>query len=248
MPARRSCNPRRSIRSNDCQRSAVRWRSSERTMSKRRLRSWLRNDRGSVAVYMALGTAFFFPMIAIAIDATNFYKLNTELKQAADAAALAAATELDFTDDGLVAAEAAARNAVENTQTAATDGEGSDVFIETVQFLRALPPAGYSNYGDYLTTQGSEARYVRVITETRTRGSVAYGAFVAMWGGDSNDGLKATAEDAVAGKVTVACKAMPIMMCNPAEVTADCGNPNVTGGSSYELYSDFLEEHPEWRR
>ena len=212
------------------------------------LRNWLRDEGGAVAVYMAIGTAFFFPMIAIAVDATNYYKLNTELKQAADAAALAAATELDFTDEGLVAADNAARTAVQNLQTAATDAEGSDVEITTVQFLRALPPAGNYNYGDYLTTEGSKARYVRVITETRTRGSSAYGAMVALWGGDSEDGLKQTAEDAVAGKVTVACKAMPIMMCNPAEVTATCGNPNVTEGSSYSLYSDFLKDHPDWRR
>ena len=219
-------------------------------MSKMRLRSWLREERGAVAVYLALGTIFLFPMIAIAIDATSYYKLNTELKQAADAAALAAATKLDWTDEGLVAAEAAARNAVQNLQTAATDEEGSDVYIETVQFLRALPPADYHNYGDYLTTEGSKARYVRVITETRTRYSSAYGAVLALWsdGDNSARGLKATAEDAVAGKVTVACKAMPIFMCNPAEVTADCGNPNVTGGQSYPLYSDFLEQYPEWRR
>src|SRR5262245_7961148 len=86
-------------------------------MSKMRLRSWLREECGAVAVYLALGTIFLFPMIAIAIDATSYYKLNTELKQAADAAALAAATKLDWTDEGLVAAEAAARNAVQNLQT-----------------------------------------------------------------------------------------------------------------------------------
>lgn len=217
-------------------------------MFKKGLRNWIRDEGGAVAVYMAIGTAIFFPIIAIAVDATNYYKLNTELKQAADAAALAAATELDFTDEGLVAAENAARTAVQNLQTGATDAEGSDVEIATVQFLRALPPAGNYNYGDYLTTVGSKARYVRVITETRTRGSTGYVALVALWGGDSDKGLKATAEDAVAGKTTVACRAMPIMMCNPAEVTADCGNPNVTGGTSYSLYSEFLEANPEWRR
>ncbi len=223
-------------------------------MCKRGLRSWVRDERGAVAVYLALGTAIFFPMIALAIDATNYYKLNTELKQAADAAALAAATELDWTDEGLVAAENAARTAVQNLQTGATDAEGSEVDIATVQFLRALPPAGNYNYGDYVTADATEARYVRVITETRTRESVAYGALVALWGGDSNDGLKATAEDAVAGKVTVACKAMPIFMCNPAEIGTDgdgnaCGNSEVADfGDGYDSFAEFLKDHPEWRR
>jgi len=222
-------------------------------MSKKGLRNWVENERGAVAVYLALGTAFLFPLIALAVDATNYYKLNTELKQAADAAALAAATKLDFTDAGLVAAANAARTAVENLETGANDGQDNTVDITTVQFLRALPPAGYYNYQDYVTTEGAKARYVHVITETRTRESTPYAALVALWGGNSQNGLKPTASDAVAGKVTVACKALPLMMCNPAEVGTDadgqpCGNSNVTGGPSYSLFSDFLAAHPEWRR
>src|SRR5262249_28070414 len=47
--------------------------------------------------------------------------------------------------------------------------------------------------------------------------------------------------------------ALPLMMCNPAEVGTDangqpCGNSNVTGGPNYSLFSDFLAAHPEWRR
>ena len=226
-------------------------------MFKKSLRNWVENERGAVAVYLALGTVFLFPMIALAIDATNYYKLNTELKQAADAAALAAATKLDFTDAGLVAADTAARTAVQNFETGANDTQSSNVDITTVQFLRALPPAGNYNYNDYVTTQGSKARYVHVITETRIRWSSAYVALVNLWGGNDQNSLKPTASDAVAGKVTVACKALPMMMCNPAETGVDsngqpCGNssfiPPGDPNTSYSLFSDFLKAHPEWRR
>jgi hypothetical protein len=211
--------------------------------------NWLRNDRGTVTVYLALGTVVFLPLMGIAIDATNYYKLHTELDQAAEAAALAAAMEMDFTDDGLAAATTAAREAVTNFEMSANDNEDSEIFIETVQFLRALPPAGNYNYFDYVTTDSGEARYVRVITETRQRWSTPYATFLAMWRGEDTSGaIKATAADAVAAKVTVACKAQPIMMCNPAEVTADCGNANVADEGEYQLYSDFLRDNPEWRR
>jgi len=221
-------------------------------------RSLARNDCGAVIVYVALGLLVFFPMMAVAIDLTNYLKLNTELKQAADAAALAAAVDLDFTAQGLIDADNAARTAVQNFETGANDSGGSDVQIVTVQFLRALPPAGNSNYNDYVTTDPAKARYVRVITETRQRDSVAFRAFAALFNSlkparivvDAAGAVKTTAADAVAGKVTVACKAMPIFMCNPAELESNptCGNPNVTGGQSYSLFSDFLATHPEWRR
>src|SRR5262249_4268490 len=147
----------------------------------------------------------------------------------------------------------------ENLETGANDAQDNTVDITTVEFLRALPPAGHYNYADYVTTEGSKARYVHVVTETRTRASTPYATLVALWGGKSQNGIKQTAGDAVAGKVTVACKALPLMMCNPAEVGVDadgqpCGNPAVTADNdpntpnSYSLFSDFLKDHPDWRR
>jgi len=223
--------------------------------------SFARSERGAVAVYVMLALTAFFPLIAIAIDATSFYKLNTELKQAADAAALAAAVELDFTAQGLIDAENAARNAVKNFQTGANDGGGSDVEIALVHFMRALPPAGNENYPDYVTTEASKARYVRVVTEARQRDSLMYRLYAAFRFVAPNDtstvdpagAVQTTSEDAIAGKVTVACQSMPIFMCNPAEVTYNpaCGNPNVTLGSpepSYSSFAEFLADNPDWRR
>jgi len=230
-------------------------------MFRRAVKSLIGSERGAVAIYMAFACTLFFPLIAIAIDVTNYFKLNTELKQAADAAALAAAVKLDFTALGLIDADNAARTAVQNFETGANDSGFSNVQIATVQFLRALPPAGNYNYSDYLTTDPAKARYVHVITESRQRDSLMYRAYAAVRfvapGNTSTvnaaDAVKTTAGDAVAGKVTVACKAMPIFMCNPAEVTYNpaCGNPNVTQGSpqsSYTSYADFLRDNPEWRR
>ncbi len=239
----------------------------------RAARSLAGSERGAVAVYLAFALTVFLPLIAIAVDLTSFYKLNTELKQAADAAALAAATKLDFTAQGLIDADNAAHNAVTNYQTGAnavdSDRDGvisaqeaaearPDVQIASVHFLRALPPAGNYNFGDYLTTDPAKARYVRVVTETRRRDSVmyrVYAAFRFVAPGDTSTvdpagAVKTTSGDAIAGKVTVACKAMPIFMCNPAELETNpaCGNPNVTGGQSYSLFSEFLATHPEWKR
>ncbi len=82
------------------------------------LRGLWASERGGVVVYMALAMFFILPLLAIVINVSLVHTLNTQLQQAADAAALAAATKLDGTEAGCVAAVAAAQNAVQNFQPA----------------------------------------------------------------------------------------------------------------------------------
>jgi Flp pilus assembly protein TadG len=171
-------------------------------------RAFVRDARGSVALYIALGTMVFLPVGAIAIELSSLMALHTEVQQAAEAAALAGAKQLDFTDDGLVAAETAAKTAVTNFQSLAADA-GNVVDIQTVKFLWALPPAGQSNYELYETTKASEARYIRTITEPRTHVSGLLTAFLAIWTGDGNAAAtNIVAGAAVAGRTAVACRTL----------------------------------------
>ncbi len=221
--------------------------------------SLLRSSRGSVAVYLTLAAAVFLPIAAFVIDGTRYYGLNTELKNAADAAALAAATKMDFTDDGMFAADAAARNAVVNYNTFASDDLGGKIAINAVQFLTALPPAGETNYDLYFTTSGTDARYVRVVTETREISSAAMIAFSAWSDRNIDLATKTTAAAAVAAKNTFTCQVTPIMICNPIEDGANpifgmnidqdeyVIGPNSVGGW-YEYFSDFLKDNPLWTR
>lgn len=213
-----------------------------------------RDTRGAVAIYVALSTLFVLPLMAVAIDLTRYFGLHTELEQAAQAAALAGAKELNFTDAGLAAATNAAQNAVLNLQAQATDKEDPEVLIQTVQFLEALPPAGESNYEDYITDDAEDVRYIRVITEPRAVDSPSFQAFLAVWSTVENTqeaARKITIGSAVAGRTTVACRTMPLMTCNPVEgstpITQDYPNPdpNETG---FSRLSDFLKEYPEWTR
>lgn len=226
----------------------------------RSIRGLVKGDAGAVAVYLALATAFLLPITAIAIDLSRYYGLNTELQQAAESAALAGAKELNSTDAGLVAAEAAARTSVTNTQAFATDTADANVQLATVQFLTTLPPAGQTNYDAYVTVKGSDARYINVITEVREIESAVARAYFGIWGGNSdpNASKKWTQGIAVAAKTTVACRAMPMMTCNPAEelnaiTTSDypniCGAPEGAGGPNTFLnFDDFLRCYPEWTR
>lgn len=207
-------------------------------------RALARDVRGSVALYIALGTMVFLPVGAIAIELSSLMALHTEVQQAAEAAALAGAKELDFTDAGLTAAEDAAKNAVTNFQSLAAD-EGNVVEIDTVQFLWALPPAGQTNYELYATTKASEVRYIRTVTEPRTHVSGLLTAFLAIWTGDGNEAAtNIVAGSAVAGRTAVACRTLPLMMCNPAE----SGTAIANALGAHEKFGDFLKANPRWTR
>ena len=110
------------------------------------------DKRGSVVVYLSLALAFFLPMMAFTIDATRYWGLNTELKNAAEAAALAAALAIEPSADGLEAARLAAQDAVDNYQIHSGYGDEPRIATDLVLFLWALPPAPETNYMDYRTT------------------------------------------------------------------------------------------------
>ena len=210
----------------------------------RRVLSLGRNVQGSVALYVALGSMVFLPVAAIAIELSSLFALHTEVQQAAEAAALAAARKLDYTDDGLVAAEDAARNAVVNFQSLASD-EGNVVEIQTVTFLWALPPAPQTNYELYTTTKASDARYVRTVTEPRQHISGLLSAFISIWiGGSTASAGHVVVGAAVGGRTAVACRTLPLMMCNPAEP----GSAVAQALGGYNKFGDFLKANPRWTR
>src|SRR5262249_26548462 len=60
-----------------------------------------RNERGSVVAMAAVGMVSLVLASGMAIDLSHFYTAATELQNAADAAALAGASALNHTDDGI---------------------------------------------------------------------------------------------------------------------------------------------------
>lgn len=179
--------------------------------------SWARDKRGGVAVYVALIASVTFGIIGLAIDATRAMIVKSESQAAADAAALAAASQLDGTPSAISRANAALANFVTNTQRLASTGAG-DVGIAQVRYLRALPADDASPIGnDLVTTDPLQARFVEVTTAPLTH----LNTFLRAVGAD--EGVTITT-DAVAGCHQMVCRTLPMMICNPAE-DAGSGEP-----------------------
>ena len=92
-------------------------------------------------VYPLLGIFGVCGILAIAIDLGRAYNLSTELDNAADAYALAGATQLDQSDGSCVRAmQAAIKANLKNTAPFASNPSGSDVYLDPT-----LNPFGNSN-------------------------------------------------------------------------------------------------------
>jgi len=125
-------------------------------------------ERGSIMIMTCIFMVLLFLMIGMAIDVSRVYMVRAELQNAADAAALAAARELNGGVSGIDAAVARAQ-AVLNTHGFAKTG----VSIATISFATALAgpyTLAYDSSNAGVTTAAAKAdasttAFVRVTTQ-----------------------------------------------------------------------------------
>lgn len=176
--------------------------------------SILQDERGSVIVYVSVIIAVLIGLVGMAIDFSRYYDSHSEAQSAADASALAAASQLDGLDSAIDRATNAAMTTplVSNSQTFATSADaGGTVVITNIRFLTDLPANDTDPItAGFETTDPLAARFVEVTTEPLLHNNL----FVMAVGVANSTTLSATA---VAGLNTVICNITPLMICNPAE-------------------------------
>jgi len=150
----------------------------------------------------------------LAVDASRYMDLQTHLQKAADAAALAAAAELDRKPTAIARADLAVQTLVSNRQVF---GEGvSNVQVRT-RYLESLPSNdNLPILAASVTTDPRLARFVEVTVEPTTLNTVFPATFM---GSATNTAV--TSAVAVAGFDSVACKFTPVYICNPYEGLGD---------------------------
>jgi Flp pilus assembly protein TadG len=164
------------------------------------------DQNGGVLLYFTIMIPVIIGMIGLALEGGQYFHLNSELQQLADAAALAGAAELDGTSDAITRATSKAETLLSN------DPHWSNVAQAGLQIVD--PPVFYSSLDpDVTTTDGTQAVYIQVTTIVR---QVAP-AFLSVIGFGSTAGTHARA---VAGTNYVACNVQPLMLCNPKEPSA----------------------------
>ena len=122
-----------------------------------------KGERGSVVIMTAISMLLLILMVGLCIDISRIYTARAELQNAADAAALAAAKELD---GGVLGIQAAVQRA---HQVANTHGFGKgSVTISEIRFAKNLYPD--ADYVDANTADDNPTniRFVRVRTGSAT--------------------------------------------------------------------------------
>lgn len=182
---------------------------------KRRIGRMGGNDRGAVAPTVALSLFALIGAGGIAFDYARLASLDTEMQNAADQAALAAATQLDKQAGAIARATAAANSLLSNQTLFANDGAASGIGGLTLTFCSAFDDSKADTAAACtVTTADATARSVWVQIGGRT----AKFALTPVVGALSSGTVTA---EAVAGQSSAICKEPPMMMCNPSGASYD---------------------------
>jgi len=182
-----------------------------------------RSNDGAVAPTVALSLFAMIAVGGIGFDYARMASLDTELQQAADQAALAAATQLDQQSGATARAVAAAQSLLVNqtrfgndsgginilTGQDATDASGNTLARVTFYSNKVDAEAGTNGFGA-ATTNDASAKFVKV----DVTGRQAIYALTPIVGALSSPTINASA---VAGVGSAICKVPPVMICNPDE-------------------------------
>lgn len=180
-------------------------------MSWRRFAGLARSTRGSVAPTVALSLTGLVAVAGLGFDYARMAAMDSELQNAADQAALAAASQLDSKTGACSRAALAASSLVRNDTLFANDGQAVRVNISNEGTCDATGTIRFYQDKAKTTaaTSDANAKFVQVQVATR-RANYAFTGLVAALFQD----LTAYA---YAGLDSAVCRVPPLMICNPAE-------------------------------
>lgn len=179
-------------------------------MAQRNLLSLLKDTSAAVAPTVALSLFGLIAAGGLAFDYARMASLDTELQNAADQAALAAASQLDGKVNARARALSAAQTLVVNQTRFANDSNasGRTITVPTLVFYQSYD-ADADTPGALADTDAN-AKFVQVTTGTRE----AFFALTPIVAAARSGNLSAAAVAGIGGAV---CKVPPLMICNPNE-------------------------------
>ncbi|WP_435417893.1 pilus assembly protein TadG-related protein [Parerythrobacter aurantius] len=195
-------------------------------------RRFCRDESAAVASTYALAMFVIVGMAGVAWDWTRMTALDTELQNAADQAALAAATQLDGNANAIARATNAASNLVENKTLMGNDGPGTAITIAATNGLVFYN--GYNQASDSFGTVATTDAAARVVTVTITPRQAVY-SLTPVVGVFRSSSIRAQATASLGSAI---CNTPPVMLCNPLEDDGKRFNPANYVGKGLKLLTD----------
>ena len=175
------------------------------------------DSSGSVAIYVMLVSTILIGAGALAIDVGRLGSVRAQMQNAADAAALAGAMELDGTTDAIARATAIATNAATNKSLFQSVAGTPEIVVQSVVFYSEYDTST-SPVTSTVTTDDLDAWFIQVTVVPRQINLLLEPAIAAGTGGTATGTITVNAM-AVATLDVIICNAPPLMMCDPMENT-----------------------------
>jgi hypothetical protein len=168
-------------------------------------RRLLKDERAGVAAYAAMAALTAIGAGAVAVDFGRAAVLRTQMQNAADARAMAAAAQLDGRDGARARATAVATNTMDAETNIAADDDD----------LEIKSPVFYSQYtpSKVLATSDQDALIVEVTLEAR-RVDYMFSPILRFVGADSSLDSQTIVTYAAAQPEPFICHAPPLMICD----------------------------------
>ena len=176
-------------------------------------RSFRNNESGAVAVYVALVSVALIGALVLGLDIGRLVTVQTQMQNAADAAATAAAIKLDGFDGARARATTVAKKAADPKSGFLTKSGNPDIEIDQVTFFSEYTPGGKQT----VATSDGDAMIVKVTVVPRNVSLLLEPAFAALAGSTAQRFTELNAL-AVAGNYMMMCDPPPLMICNPVEI------------------------------
>ncbi len=177
-----------------------------------------KSDHGAVAPIVALSLFALIGVGGVAFDYARLASMDSELQNAADQAALAAASQLDGKDGACARAALAASTLIANNTRFANDGSGLTINVANESTCDGIGDIRFYSEKDksVVATTDSAAKFVEVdVGRTDdTNGRTAFYALTPVVGAFSSGPIIATA---YAGVDSAVCGVVPFFVCNPDE-------------------------------
>ena len=178
--------------------------------------------KGATLIYVSLMMALLMGMAGLSIDISRYFIAQTQAQDAADAGAIAAASQLDGQAGSRARATQAAIAAtgtnplVSNEQDFADDPttggpNNKEVAIASIEFYSEIPADDDAPMSDgTLATSDQDAFFASVTTETLTHNNLLLPVLQIAK-------VAAVRKTAVAAQNTAICQVTPFAICNPNE-------------------------------
>jgi Flp pilus assembly protein TadG len=175
-------------------------------------KSLWQDESGVILPYVTLLLIVIIGLSLLALDGARLVGLQTQLQNAADFYALAAAAELDHLPDSIERANRATEALMKDRNAENVGGGSAFVTVARKRFLSSLPARDTDPVTSiYETSDPSLARFIEVTVTPVSMNTIMPAALLGL---ASEVSVRA---QAVAGYDQVFCNHAPVLVCNPFE-------------------------------